>query len=635
MKRWYFSKTISPRNIGVDKYADSKFGLDKWNSFTREIIQNSLDARDDSGNPVIVTFSIKELKLNQMPGGDFIKTVVDACLSMENINHQTRAMYKNAQNLLNSDVIQFLKISDENTKGTASGIDDGWGALVYDEGVSRKYRPGSAGSHGVGKKVPFMISGINTVFYSTKNFTESLFEGKTSFINYDYNGEIYDPEGWYGEVNENESDRRKIVEPIVINDDETIDEFFLRKEKRGTDVIIAGVEISDQLEENKKRIINSILENFFVAIIRKKLVCNVFGEEINDANFNNIMCKYYQTSKRNFSKMEEYKNVFNGNLKDYYRVYCGEPIKFDLTYNEILYGKVCLYFDKGNEKNKKYYCIVREHGMKIQDRQISSAETAFSAVVVVEDVDNPQLNEKERINALLAARENAAHDDFIIEDEKIPCDERTKFLIESMYRQIDDYIIKQTVIDVTDETPLEGLDDMISIPSTLSRSNLNRASVLKKKSKKKTSKRGDGQRGKNYDEGSGGAGTGDKRHRKKGHRNPATEGDVFEANLLKNYSLEPIFFKVGDKYILKFATLENVESAKIRIQAISVDGKVTFIKNLVKSARMNGAKLTVNGFFIENVRIKKNEINVLEIEIADGLDYSLDCDISANSKKVK
>ena len=98
MEKWYFAQTISPKNVGVDKYADSKFGLDKWNSFTREIIQNSLDARDDSGNPVKVSFTIKEMALSQMPGGDYIKKVVDSCLAMNNINHQTRAMYQNAQN---------------------------------------------------------------------------------------------------------------------------------------------------------------------------------------------------------------------------------------------------------------------------------------------------------------------------------------------------------------------------------------------------------------------------------------------------------------------------------------------------------------------------------------------------------
>ncbi len=633
MQKWYFTKTTSPKNVGVDKYADSKFGLDKWNSFTREIIQNSLDARDDSGNPVMVRFSLQEMPLNQMPGGDTIKKVIESCLNMKDTNPQTRAMYENAQKIINQLTIQFLKISDENTNGTTSGIDDGWGALVYDEGVSKKNRPGSAGSHGVGKKVPFMISGINTVFYSTKNDKESLFEGKTSYINFDMDGETYDPEGWYGEVDDSEKDRRKKVLPIIINEDTSIDDFFLRKEKKGTDVIIAGVEISNQLEESKKKIINSILENFFVAILEDKLVCDVFGVEVSKDKFIEVMNKYYQTNRKNFSKIEEYKNVFNGNLRDYYRVYCDEPVKFPLEYQGTIYGYVNLFFDKGNEKNKKYYCIVREHGMKIQDRQVSNAETAFSAVALITDVDNPSLDPKSRINGLLSSRENAAHDDFVIEDEKIPCEERTKALIESMYKQIEEYIISQTVIDVSDETPLEGLDDMISMPSILSKANLNRASSVKKKNKKKANKKGDAQRAKNYDEGNGGSGDGDKAHKKKGQRNPAKEGSDFEANLLKNYTMEPVFFKVGNKYVLKFATSEDVKSAIIRVQAMSVDGKITFVKNLIKSATRNGKKLNVNGYFIEKLKLKKDEINVLEIQIRDGLDYSLDCDISAEVKK--
>ena len=83
-------------------------------------------------------------------------------------------------------------------------------ALVFDEGISKKQRPGSAGSHGVGKKVPFIISTCNTVFYATKNKykendiiqSDLLVQGKTALINWtDENGVLKCPEGWYGKEN--------------------------------------------------------------------------------------------------------------------------------------------------------------------------------------------------------------------------------------------------------------------------------------------------------------------------------------------------------------------------------------------------------------------------------------------------
>lgn len=47
---WYFSDEMCASDELVDKFADSKFGIDKWSSFAREIIQNSLDAQDDEKN---------------------------------------------------------------------------------------------------------------------------------------------------------------------------------------------------------------------------------------------------------------------------------------------------------------------------------------------------------------------------------------------------------------------------------------------------------------------------------------------------------------------------------------------------------------------------------------------------------
>ncbi len=54
--RWFFSDELSPSDELVDKFADSKFEVNKWGSFTREIIQISLDAYDDENKPLIVKF---------------------------------------------------------------------------------------------------------------------------------------------------------------------------------------------------------------------------------------------------------------------------------------------------------------------------------------------------------------------------------------------------------------------------------------------------------------------------------------------------------------------------------------------------------------------------------------------------
>ena len=66
---WYFSNESSSSNKSVDKFADSKFSIDRWTSFSREIIQNSLDARDDQNIPVRVVFDLnKHLALSLLQG---------------------------------------------------------------------------------------------------------------------------------------------------------------------------------------------------------------------------------------------------------------------------------------------------------------------------------------------------------------------------------------------------------------------------------------------------------------------------------------------------------------------------------------------------------------------------------------
>ena len=73
--KWYYADNMSAEDILVDEFADSKFGIDRWNSFSREIIQNSIDAVDDESKPVEVVFDLnKELSLENIPEGYYIKS---------------------------------------------------------------------------------------------------------------------------------------------------------------------------------------------------------------------------------------------------------------------------------------------------------------------------------------------------------------------------------------------------------------------------------------------------------------------------------------------------------------------------------------------------------------------------------
>ena len=88
--KWHFSDESCQSNRSVDKFADSKFSIDRWTSFSREIIQNSLDARDDQDQPVEVVFDLnKTLTLDDIPGGRFTKSVLEKCAETA-ANKQTK-----------------------------------------------------------------------------------------------------------------------------------------------------------------------------------------------------------------------------------------------------------------------------------------------------------------------------------------------------------------------------------------------------------------------------------------------------------------------------------------------------------------------------------------------------------------
>ena len=60
-KEWYYAENNMSDDALVDNFVDSKFGIDKWSSFAREIVQNSLDAVDDEDKPVEVVIDLNNI----------------------------------------------------------------------------------------------------------------------------------------------------------------------------------------------------------------------------------------------------------------------------------------------------------------------------------------------------------------------------------------------------------------------------------------------------------------------------------------------------------------------------------------------------------------------------------------------
>ena len=635
---WYFPIENNPSDRYVDEFADSKFSTDRWVSFTREIIQNSLDVSDDSllpRQPVLVRMEYKYLPKELIPGCDYLENCIIRAMNGaidKHSNKHTIERYRKGLEILSNETICCFKVSDYKTIGVTDGRDNEWGALVFDEGKSLKNRPGSAGSHGVGKKAPFIISTVNTVYYSTFNKSgKHLFQGKTSLINWnDETSKTRNGKGWFGIVDEENPDRRNRVSPLFEENFSDINSFFLRTGELGTDVIILGVSIDD-FDVIKSRIINSVLENFFVAIKNKNLEVDIFGESIREENLDEYVQKYYLTKKKNFISVEGIENSVFGNLLNYYKAFAEEPISFDVEHNGKRYGRCFIYFTLENDKNKKYYCIFRNHGMKIRDVGLANAEQPFSAVVYLDDCPEDDMDPKDRLNSRLSDVENAAHDNFIVDDEEFECDPITKALVETIYEKVKTIILEKTKIEATDETPLEGLDEMLSIQGVLT-TKLSNKKVKIKKRKNKIKKKAMGKKADDYEEGVGSVGgKAHKNHKEEGENKPAKEGNETKATLYRKFASEPLFIRVADGYRLILKPTESA-IADLSILPISVEGTINSIPSLLVSAVCDGKNLLIKEDRIKDVVFEANKDIVIDIKIVHNFEYALECDAFVGGK---
>ena len=609
-KEWYYAENNMSDDALVDNFVDSKFGIDKWSSFAREIVQNSLDAVDDEDKPVEVVIDLNNnLSLEDIPGGNKIRDVLRRCYEAAT-NKQTKRAYAKGIEILNKDKVYCMKISDYNTKGVKSGRDEAWGALVFDEGKSVKQRPGSsAGSHGVGKKVPFIISTCNTVFYSTKNKyikngcekSEMLMQGKTVLITWkDENDVRRYHKGWYGLYDESQEESREKIKPLNDNYFNTVNEYFTRSDRCGTDVIIVGVNAYGIEEKIKKYIISAILSNFFVAIKENKLVITIFGEIINSSNFEYVVNKYYDSSD------EKSENTPLTELLEIYNNVCKENIKLNLKNEEI--GNIDIYFKLGNDNNKKRYVIFRDHGMRIKEN-VTRPDQPYTCFVIVRG---------KKINQLLSELENAAHDNFIIEDENMDMNEEAVKAYKKMVEDIRLYIVNKCKIENVDEQEIEGLNSILSIPGQWASVRKKKYQVKKRKNNLKKREKG---KSDSKGVGIGGYSNGKGMSKRRGiGKGSIKEPGNIEGILYEDYIIEPVFIKEEKKYIIRFKVDREINNATVIIHSVNSENKIDdTMENLIKEAYVGPQKRKIVNGRIEKLKFKSNQMYEIILYTKDEL----------------
>lgn len=604
---WQLTKSSSIGNEFIDGSTEI-FKSGKWAFLAREVIQNSLDALRENQSKLIMDISIDDISTNYIPNKENIIKHINGTLAIPNLPERCMKFSKNAKKLLEEDMIRILKISDYNTTGVTGSekkngeANSAWNALIYDEGNSQKQSENSTGSFGTGKNAPFALSGLNTVFYVTKDCNgyyacEGVAKLFTSYIdNQKIERKIY-----YAKKNEDNG-----LSPLNYDDSlNGMNNLFLRNEI-GSDVIIIGVDFDK--EQTKREIIQSVVENFFVIIYEGKLEISVFDVPINKDTLWSVIEKYCD-------KPIEYtnSNIKYGYIKQYLGVYAGIYDFKDINENVNGAGNLRLLIAKGNDISGKWVAMFRNNGMKIFDNNIRTAQQNYSALFFPGDND---------VDKFLRSIENPTHDFF---DPEVRVSDPTERLQASKrYNQIKNWIRNKieeyTEIEINENDYLEGMEEYIQLDDSDVESNVvnqpeveivqydNKTNIVNPMIESKTTSEDDGV--------TDFTSKGIKSKKKKKINGGRTDIPGSEnKGLVKDYHNKFKFYPkatMNDNNIKIAFALEDYEEDKfnIEIQSIGEDNSVSdYIPKIVEAIDLeNNKKLEVIGNKILNIDVSNTNL---------------------------
>lgn len=430
MIKWYFpfGKDIEKESVFNARIETFKDNI--LESLTREICQNSLDASNNSGKPVRVSFQQKLVDIEQIPDRDSFKNNIIpwSLKTWENDNNASEFL-DYYEELLQQEQIKVLQISDYNTTGLMA---ENWESLVENAGTSVKADISSAGSFGIGKAAPFASSDLRMVFYSTKlQDGDEKSIGVTKFISFDIpDGMTAQGVGYIG---------RKEKKPL----ERQISFGFDKRTKCGTDIYV----IAFNQDDNWKEImIGSIFENFLISIFKEKLVVDIEDIVINK-----------DTMKKKISQLDDKRYR---QLKNYYSVLIDENVKkihLDERFKEFGFNEKdgMLLLSKGDKANRSVL-MTRKAGMKILDRKSIHGSIQFNGIFQAKG---------EKFNEILKGLENPNHKDWIASRYTKDPNMANK-LLDAIYRFMKDNVIEHYQEKIDETVDAFGIKDFL--PNNLS-----------------------------------------------------------------------------------------------------------------------------------------------------------------------
>lgn len=284
---WNFPVEQSGKYSAFNNHDLERFKKGRYKSLTREVIQNSIDAKDtNNSEPTVVHFQLLELPITQFPDLEGFKQKLAGCIRMAPRDGSSEAAidwFENARKVVNDEKVYVLKMSDYNTVGMAGPCVLGkpFFSFIKAMGNPTKLDETAAGGHGIGKRAPLLSSKLRSLVASTC-YQDAV--GKRHFLAQGFSLLI-----------SHEEKRPEVTKPVMVSHEgywgypegcmpiEDICEVpeFFRRGDIGTDVFLLGF---DRARNWEHKIIAHALTNFFAAFARGTLDFHVGGLRVNQAN---------------------------------------------------------------------------------------------------------------------------------------------------------------------------------------------------------------------------------------------------------------------------------------------------------------------------------------------------------------
>lgn len=403
MSGWFFPSRGYGETEGFSNPGLEMFKGEPIRAMAREVCQNSLDAKKDNTTPLRIEFERIFMNTADFPGMTQMRATLLKCQDFwsKKGDEKTKEFVKTAIKTISGEKFFVLRISDYNTYGLKGAFDSEeitpWKSLVQGNAFSIKSNDSAAGSYGIGKAAPFVVSKLQTVFYRTYDETDvRAAQGVTHLVSFEGKADIpgEDPirrsTGYYADGLQN-----RPFQSIRQLD------CMISRTEHGTDLFIPAFNYSTGKSTDwKDEIIIEILDNFLYAICSCKLEVKVDGSSINKETVEGYINRYlpktkYAAAFYNVIR-EDNPNVIE-EIKPFYKL---GSLRLRVVYSPDSIKKVL---------------VVRNSGMKISDILGLPKGIAFTGFLELQG---------EELNIFFRKMENPQHNKW--EHKRHPEPERAK-----------------------------------------------------------------------------------------------------------------------------------------------------------------------------------------------------------------